>query len=475
MTQLLSRPATLPRPATLSISMLLLFAAGCGTPSATSQAAACRDEATGLFHPCPGVTVCIDPASGKTIACAGPDVSFTKPTDASGDGVSSDAGDAGDIADSTGKDAAPGDAADANAIDAVDAGPCQTGDKKCKDKNTVQTCQSGVWGQNQACGAGQECTDGTCGCPSPCKAINQKQCLTDVAAVQTCLMSADKCLSWGVPIACNPGEVCEGGACKTGGSTTGCTPPCNSNQTCQGNVCVPKSTGGTFTCAQLTTCVDNCSGDATCSDGCLSQGTTAAQGQWAGLSSCRQTFCQAYFDANQTAEAWNCMFSNCYPQQSACTGAGFATCEATSDCVAACATPACTTACAIKASQSGGQSYFSLQTCMLANCSGVTDQELPDCAKVSCQPSFTACFSPIGSGQVLYSCLAIAQCQGKCNGKLLCAKACTALGTAQAQADVNAFLDCREYKCAAACAGSDNACLNCLASYCPSQLDACSQ
>jgi hypothetical protein len=301
------------------------------------------------------------------------------------------------------------------------------------------------------------------------------ECLPDVPAIKTCQMNPDKCLSWGVPIACKPGEICENGQCKTG-TASGCNPPCTANQSCQNGVCIPNSSGGTLNCGQIVACTGNCAaGDTTCSDGCIAKGTAGGQTQFSSYKGCITAICKSYADAGKVNDAMACIFGNCFEAQAACLGAGNASCGQTNTCITGCGSSAtCIDACNKNASKTGGLTYYTLYGCMDANCAGLSGDGLVDCAKNQCTSSFVGCFSPIGANQTLFSCLDIATCQGKCNGDLLCAKACTAQGTAQAQADVNAFINCRDLKCGNWCPGTSN-CSACVSQYCGYELSICSQ
>lgn len=442
----------------------------------------CTDPKTGQFVACPGVNACVDPLKGTIVACVSNDVTFGKGDADVSDSATADAAKADVVLDATpeiSKDSATTDAVSDSGVDSgadaiVDAGPCQTGAKQCKDKATLQTCSNGIWGSNFTCPSTQECHDGACGCPDPCKALGLVECLIDVPAIKTCQMNPDKCLSWGVPIACKPGEICQNGQCKTG-TATGCNPPCGSGYTCQGTTCVANSTGGTLSCSQIVACSGNCAaGDTTCSDACIAQGSGNGQSQFNSYKSCIAAVCKPYADAGKVNDAMACIFNNCFDVQAACLGAGNATCSQTNTCMSNCGASApCVDGCNKAASKAGGLGYYTLYGCMDANCAGLSGDGLTDCAKTQCTTGFVGCFSPLGAGQTLFSCLDIANCQGKCNGDALCAKACTAQGTLQAQADVNAFIDCRDLKCGNWCPGAN--CTTCITQYCAYELSVCSQ
>ncbi len=467
------------RPVSLWLAALIALVA-CGT-APTTQQAVCTDPASGVFIACPGANYCVDPLTGKPEACVSGDVSFGKPDVDAGSGdtkpgdVPTDSATDAATAELPPADTGPADTSAPPDTAIADAGPCQTGAKQCKDKATLQTCTNGVWGSNFTCAATQECNDGACGCPSPCKALGLVECLPDVAAIKTCQLNPDKCLSWGVPIACKPTEICSAGQCLPA-TASGCNPPCAANQTCQGTSCVPTSSGGTLTCSQVVACTGNCAaGDTACSAGCLAQGTSGAQGEFTSYKSCITAICKTIADSGKVNDAMACIFNNCFDVQAACLGAGSATCSATNTCISGCGNAAsCVDACNKNASKSGGLAYYTLYGCIDANCGGQSGDALIDCAKTQCAGNFVSCFSPLPANQTLYSCLDIANCQGLCNNDALCAKACTAQATAQAQADANAFITCRDQKCGNWCPNGAN-CSACISQYCAYELAACSQ
>ena len=160
--------------ATIALAML-----GCSTKVDSGQTV-CTDPKTGQFIACPGVSVCVDPLKGTIVACVSGDVTFGKSDADTSDSATGDSAQDAlmDAAPDVGKDAAL-DVSDTPPADTVpaDAAPCQSGAKQCKDKATLQTCSNGVWGSNLTCPTTQECHDGACGCPDPCKALGLVECL----------------------------------------------------------------------------------------------------------------------------------------------------------------------------------------------------------------------------------------------------------------------------------------------------------
>jgi hypothetical protein len=466
------------------LACLALLALGaCSTKIAGGQTV-CTNPANGQFVACPGVSVCVDPLKGTVIPCVSGDVTFGKAdgdaSDAPSDSAPSDGapGDSapGDGAPSDSVPDAPLDAKDVPILDAPpsDSGACANGAKQCKDKATLQTCNKGVWGSDFICPTTQECNDGACGCPSPCKALGLVECLPDVPALKTCQMNPDKCLSWGVPIACKPGEICQNGQCKTG-TASGCNPPCSGNQTCQGSTCVPNGSGGTLACAQILACTSNCPlGDTSCSDGCVAQGSSSGQTQYSAYDACFAATCQPYADAGKNNEATACSYSSCYDVQAACIGSGGGSCSQLDTCVGGCTGSAtCVIDCMKNASKPSGVNYFTMQGCISANCGGQAGDALITCAAEQCTSPFVQCFSPINPNQTLFSCKDVVACQGNCpgTGSSPCTKACIGQGSAQVQAEIAALLDCRDLKCGNWCPGSN--CDSCVLQYCAAEVQAC--
>lgn len=475
---------------------LLLAIAACGTP-ASSAPLVCRDRVTGKCYPCAGAQICVDSVACTAIQCGvghpfggdaiadttGKDTSDTTIADGSGDGSS-------DASDGSGT----GDGGDSQDVPPIDAG-CESGTHRCKGDHQVQNCIGGQWLDGAACPTGLVCDAGVCGCPNACPALNLTECLSGVQAVRTCQLDSDKCLAWGVPVACKPGEICEQGLCKT--PTAPCSPACSSSQTCVGGQCVDKgcvpacsggqvcqagscvSPGtGTLTCAQISACSGNCPiGDSNCPGECIAQGTASAQSTFATYKGCIKATCKALADQGKVNETMFCIYQYCASEQAACLGSGTGTCAELNDCMNGCGSSAtCTSNCNSAASKQAALDFYGLMTCVDSNCGSLGGDAQVQCAQSSCSAAFTKCLGTSSGGGTLTSCAQIAQCQAGC-ADIPCKKNCTAQGTAQAQADVNAFIDCRDQKCGSFCGsgGSTNLCNNCVLSYCAAQLDACSQ
>lgn len=473
---------------------------GCGAKSSTVLLI-CRDPVTKACVACPDTHVCVDPVTCSIVDC-NVDVAFSKPdavaevadatpTDAKVDTAVADQ----QVADSQVDTAAvlvPDTAPDVPAD--ISTGPCKPGAVRCQG-NTIQVCKPGdVWADDKTCAADLECKLGVCACKDPCPALNLVECLSGVPAIRTCSWTGSGCLSWGLPIACKPGEVCELGQCKAPGPCTpGCPPgkvcqggvcadaPCNpacpTGQTCQSGVCVPKG-GGVLTCSQIAACIGNCPAtDGACPDNCKAQGSDAGLSTLAAYQGCIKAICKSLADQGKINETMLCIYSNCATEQAACIGSGSGDCKKTSDCMATCGGSAtCVNNCNAGASLQGAKDYYGLLTCIDDVCAGLTGQAQLNCAQTGCKMLWDKCFSGGSGGPALYStCLQVAQCQAKCAGDVACAKACKAAATPAAQAAVDAFVICRDNKCGAWCSGANqNNCMTCVQQYCPNELAACS-
>ena len=148
---------------------------------------------------------------------------------------------------------------------------CSAGQARCLG-NTVQTCVAGAggctaWVDQQTCGAGKACADGSCqGCDA-CVAGDHRCSGADAQACE--LDTASGCYQWRTTV-CKSGLFCQQGACQS------CTLTCTKDEMrCEGKLkeqCVADVHGCT-SWSQLTTCADFCSGGE-----CGACGTTCALG-----------------------------------------------------------------------------------------------------------------------------------------------------------------------------------------------------
>ncbi len=432
------------RPCDVRRSLLLaalLLGACSNAPKNQALAIICTNAVTGLCEPCIGQTICVDPLLCQAIACAPGDITF---------------GDAKKGPDTTSSDVP----------DAVDAKSApDTGLDASADLPTVKP-DSAV--ADSGCSAGQP----GCTCPDPCPAIGLVECLAGVPAIRTCQLGADKCLSWGTPVACKPGETCSLGQCL---AASGCNPPCTGSDVCQGGQCVSGATGS-LGCAQVSACIAGCQpGDDACKAGCTAQGTLLAQTELKAFTSCMQATCKAIADAGKQNETMFCVYTYCGNEAAACLGAGSGDCAGLNNCLNGCGSSAiCTSSCNADASKQAATDFYGLMTCVDDKCGfGSTDAT---CAQNQCSAAYQKCLgsgSTTTGGGTLTTCAQIAQCQGACNGNVACAKACTAAGTDAAKAAVNAFINCRDGKCGSFCPNGAQ-CSSCVLQYCAAEFDACS-
>ena len=483
--------------------------AGCSGPTPPVVSVICRDPQSNACMPCPGtVAICVDPINCVAVHC-GADVLFL-PKDAtvtdagSSDGASIDSEGVKDALDSAAEVVAvdASDASDASdakvsdGADGVDVSTCTLGTLQCSG-NSVQICQqAGVpakptWTLDKACPADQQCTLGLCACKDPCPALNLVQCLPGVAALRTCQLTPSNCLSWAMPVACSPGQVCQNGMCQVpspcgSGCPVGkvcesgvcidppCLPACPSGQTCKAGVCMPKG-GGSLTCAQMTACIGNCpAADSACPDSCKGQGSDSALSLLASYQGCLKAVCKPLADQGKIAETMLCAFTSCFAEQAACVGSGASSCKAISDCFSVCGSSAtCSSSCNNQASQQGGKDYYGLLTCVDGLCGTLAGEQQLQCAQQACKSLWDKCFA--GAPALYTTCLQVAQCQGKCGGDTACAKGCKSAASPAAQAAVDAFITCRENKCGTYCANTANPmCGDCIQTYCAAELQQCS-
>lgn len=499
--------ARLQRPALV----LWLFAfAGCGgpeSPGLQTEGFVCTNSLTGLCEPCVGVSVCVDPVTCAVIPCGGGDVLFgdtggVADTTDTADAAVDSAG-AGEDAETTGStDAAdsvdsvePADTTDANATDATDADAdppgCIPGSTGCLDNTTPALCVAGAWQAVASCPAGYGCGDGKCVCSNECEAIGQKECTgKTVAAVRTCELDASGCLHYGVPVACNPdelcqsglcvkksgcapacpqGQVCDNGVCKV--DPNACTPACSTAQICQSGQCV-----GTLTCGQVMACIEQFSAgseDKLTIDTCIAKGTPTAQSQYQARKSCIALSCQTLIDAGKVYEALLCVYSKCATEQTACTGSGTADCGGLGGCLAGCGNSSvCTSACHSQASVAAIQKWYGLLLCGEQYCAGKSGDAFAQCTAQLCQNAYQGCFGSTGQGG--YSCAQVLQCAGQCGNSKDCAQNCKAQASAAGLSALSALLACNDKYCTSICnSGSAQQCDACGQVYCGKEWSAC--
>ncbi len=490
----------------------------------------CTNNLTGACEPCPGVTLCVDPVTCLVTACGGGDIAFggegVGSTDAGpSDGATSDTGAPDTVAsDTVAPDTGTPDtgapdtgtpdtgAPDTGAPDTggLDGAVCTDGIKSCADPKTPQFCFQGKWMALAGCGSGDKCSSGKCVCAKECVALGQQTCEPGVAAFKTCQLDG-ACLKWGVPLACQPGQVCESGQCKAKSSCTPacaagkvcvqgvcqdapCTPACAQGQVCKQGVCVantcnpacpqgqvcsagtcqPANTG-TLTCGQIVACISQFSqgpNDTVNINACVGKGTAAAQDQYTKRKNCIKLSCQKLIDAGKVNEAMLCVYTYCGVEQTGCVGSGTKTCDQLGSCLSGCGTSVvCTTGCHSDASISGVKTWYSLTTCGDQYCAGKSGNDYATCTTQSCAGPYQACFGTTGGGG--YSCAQVLQCAQGCTTKS-CAGDCKAKASAQGLQDLNNLLGCNDKYCKSYCDnGTQQQCSACLQVYCSKEQNAC--
>lgn len=466
----------------------------------------CNDTVTGQCIPCPGVSLCIDPVSCIPVQCQALDVVFGG-SDAlgggevdggDGNGEPSDADTASDSTADGAADSAANSAADSTADSSADTAPadttppgCVDGTKGCYDKVTPALCVDKAWAPSVACKAGWACAAGACTCAKECEAIGQKTCTgSAVAAVKSCELDGDGCLHWGVPVACNPDELCQGGLCVKKSACTPacpvgqlcdngvckadpnlCNPPCSTGQLCQNATCV-----GTLSCGQIMACIDQFSQgptDQLTIDSCMAKGSPTAVAQYKARKACIAVSCQTLIDQGKAAEAMLCVYSKCGAEQTTCTGVGSNDCGGLGGCLSGCGnSTVCLGTCHSQASVEAIQKWYGLLLCGDQFCAGQTGNAFAQCTSQKCQSAYQSCFGSTGQGGL--SCGGILQCAGQCGGSKDCAQNCKAQGSAAGINTLNALLACNTKYCETICNnGSQQQCDSCLSIYCSKESAAC--
>ena len=482
------------------LSTLLLLVVGCSEPTNPGGQPVCHDSLSGACIPCPGVAGCVHPQTCLPVACAGQDVDFGWQDGQVTDGLQADAatGDGGGddatagedgAADSAAPDGAVADGLKIDAVAAVDTftPACVLGQKSCLDDKSPAFCYQGAWLSAETCKAGTTCKTGQCACAGECLAIGQLQCLVEIPAYKTCQL-VEGCLTWSVPLACKPGEVCAGGVCKAPDPTCQptcpngqqcvagkcvsppCDPPCAGGQVCELGKCVDKGTGS-LGCSQIFACIDQFSQgptDQVTVNACVAKGSEVGQAAYSKRKACIALSCQTYIDKGQANEAMLCVYTYCADEQIGCFGSGTDDCQMLAGCIVNCGSSTlCLVGCHASASLAGAKNFYSLQACASQNCPGKTGPAWSSCAEQNCKSFLDKC-----AGGTL-SCGQILQCASGCSDKP-CAQACKAKGSAQGIADLQKLLDCSGQACGVACGqGTQQQCDACMATYCKGAQAAC--
>jgi hypothetical protein len=304
----------------------------------------------------------------------------------------------------------PDGAADATAVDetgdaiasetAADGGAetcgptCSLGVTNC-DGNAVRTCESiggcNTFGAPVPCPGGTVCNGGKCAatCTNACPKAGDVQC-SGSGAVQTCGMQASGCLDWSAPVACPAGNVCSGGTCAAS-----CTNQCTAGAAkCAGadsvQTCAKQPSGcDDWSPAALCPGAGACTGAGVCV-ACVENSTRC--GATGGIEECKGAKWVATSSCPLGCAAGKCVASvSCTAGAYRCNGLGVEVCNTTgsawlnvSTCAVACSNGLCTGACTPDAKRCNANR---VETCNAAGTAWTTSET---CAK-GCDASTAKC------------------------------------------------------------------------------------
>ncbi|MFT4702715.1 MAG: hypothetical protein ACI81R_000401 [Bradymonadia bacterium] len=162
------------------------------------------------------------------------------------------------------------------------------------------------------------------------------------------------------------------------------------------DVAVQDDTGGTTTgvdCDEIAACVQQaeCATQA-CLDGCIAEGNSAAQADFAAYYTCLGANCA---DADEN-EMLGCQAEFCSDEFTQCTGSslpsGDADCSTTVECLISCTSPECGDACIEDADIDGANLAVTYYNCGVDNCADQTSAAgFRECLAESCPDEAAAC------------------------------------------------------------------------------------
>lgn len=146
------------------------------------------------------------------------------------------------------------------------------------------------------------------------------------------------------------------------------------------------------------------------------------------------------------------------------------TCGAAYECMVNCGNDAsCQEQCFVNASPQAQGQLNDLFTCLEDKCGGnMTDQQFAQCVQDNCSAQTDACFGPAVTGSD--TCEQVYDCFGTCADDS-CYNTCYGEGSAQAQSQINAMLQCFDAQCGTI--EDQDAWVSCVQDKCASQLTAC--
>ncbi|TNF31472.1 MAG: trypsin-like serine protease [Deltaproteobacteria bacterium] len=303
--------------------------------------------------------------------------------------------------------------------------------------------KSGVWKVIGITSAGTGCAPGQTCDPDPCKR-------------PTIHTRVDYYASWIAQI-----TNTQAPSCTSNPSMCACSQACQSNGVCNNTICQTGSCEDTYDC--LVGCAD-----ATCQTSCYDNASTTAQGQLDALFQCIDQYCGNVSDS----QYGTCVNTNCASQISACfpVGSGAWTCRQVYDCLVDCPSTddTCGGTCYEQGTTQAQSELDGLLNCLNDKCGTVSGDAFQTCASQQCGNEIDICL-PTLTGDA--TCDEVASCIGACSDTATdCPYGCYETGTAVAQSQYIALVDCADTKCGTL---SGNDYVNCYSQQCANELNAC--
>ncbi|MCA9560516.1 MAG: trypsin-like serine protease, partial [Myxococcales bacterium] len=249
-------------------------------------------------------------------------------------------------------------------------------------------------------------------------------------------------------------------SCTTNASICACAQACQANGTCNDAVCRTNDCEGAYDC------LVSCGSNEGCQSNCYSQATPTAQSQIDALFQCSDSHC-----ANASGDAYaTCMGNQCGSQIAACfpVGTGPLSCRDAYGCMYDCADndSACQNDCYEQGTAVAQGQLDAMFSCFDAQCANASD--FSACANQNCAPQIDTCFPTVTGPE---SCETVAGCLFDCpDNDSACGNACYESGTAQAQAQYDAIVDCVIANCDNLTGSAYSQCVD---DHCAAQYNAC--
>lgn len=249
-------------------------------------------------------------------------------------------------------------------------------------------------------------------------------------------------------------------SCRTNPAICACATACQPNGTCNDGACQ------TNDCESAYDCAVGCGDDAGCQSRCYGQATPTAQQQLDALFQCGSARC-----ANAQGDAYGaCMQSQCGSQVEACfpVGTGPLSCRDTYNCLYDCADDdqACANGCYEQGTAAAQDQLDAMLSCFQAQCASASD--FSACANQKCASQIATCLPPVTGPE---TCETVAGCLSDCaDNDGTCINGCYESGTAQAQAQYEAIVDCVNASCQNLTGAAYGKCID---DHCAAQYAAC--